>query len=460
MPFFVKERSFYTTFAKLTFTIALQNVIVFGVNLADNIMLGRFSQEALSGTALVNQIQFLLQMLVLGVAEAALIFSARSWGERDIPAIRRVTSIAVKAGLLLALALFAVCALLPTPVLSLLSNQAADVAEGAAYLRIICWSYPLFAVAQLLVYALRSVETVRIGFYVSLITLVLNVSLNYILIFGHFGAPRLGVRGAAIATLISRIVEFAAVILYTFCIDKKIALKPRDFVGADRALLKDFLRKGTPVFLASAVWGVAQAAQTAVLGHTEGPAIAANSIATTVFQIVSVVTYASASAAAVMIGKTIGENRPDRIRPYTRTLQILFLIIGVCTGLILYFLRGPIIALYDITPEAKAVASQFMTVLAVTVVGTSYQMACHTGIVRAGGDTGFLLKVDMIFMWLVVIPLASLAAFVFHAPPVVVFACLKCDQILKCGVAVVKVNRYNWIRSIRAGEAEPKSTAE
>ncbi|MBR5453749.1 MAG: polysaccharide biosynthesis C-terminal domain-containing protein, partial [Clostridia bacterium] len=306
-----------------------------------------------------------------------------------------------------------------------------------------------FAVTQLLIYMLRSVETVRIGLITSVITLVINVCLNYIFIFGNFGMPRMGAQGAAVATLISRGIELTVVVVYVFFIDKKVKLRLKHFGRVDGELFRAYVRKGTPVFLSGTMWGFAQGVQTSILGHTAGPTIKANSISAVVFQMVSVVSYASASATSVVIGKTIGEGRREMVKPYIKTLQVLFLIIGVFTGAVLFLLRGPIINFYDISEEAKTVASQFMAVLAVTVIGTSYQMPCHTGIVRAGGDTSFVLKVDAVFMWLVVIPAAAIASFVFHASPLIVFICLKCDQILKCFVAVIKVNSFNYIRSLK-----------
>lgn len=196
MAVLVKDTRFYTTFFRLTGTIALQNLIVFSVNLADNIMLGAYGETSLAGVALVNQIQFLLQMIVMGVGEGIIVLSAQYWGKGQTGPIRRTVGIGLWCGVLASLALAAVVFLFPSAVLGLLTNDASLIAEGVKYLRIICFTYPLFAVTNVLLCSLRGVETVRIGFLVSLTTLVINTYLNYILIYGHFGAPRLGVRGA------------------------------------------------------------------------------------------------------------------------------------------------------------------------------------------------------------------------------------------------------------------------
>ena len=187
-------------------------------------------------------------------------------------------------------------------------------------------------------------------------------------------------------------------------------------------------------------------AQTAILGRLGNDTIAANSIATTIFQVVTVVTYASGNASSVIIGKTVGEGDIPRVKAYTKTLQIIYLFIGVATGAVLWLCKDLIIGLYDVTPQASALSAQFIGVLSLTVIGTSYQCACLTGIVTGGGDTKFVLINDLIHQWLIVIPAAFLSAFVFHGPMWVTFLCLKADQILKCFVANVKDNRYRWNR--------------
>ncbi len=457
MSFFIRDRKFYSLFFTMTATIALQSAIVFSVNLSDAIMLSRYSESALSGVALVNQIQFLLQMLVFGAAEGALIFSARSWGERQIEPIRKVTSIALKFAVVLALLLGGALFLFPEAMLGTLASDPEAVAEGAAYARVIAASYPVFAISQILIIMLRSVETVRISFYLSIVTFAVNVSLNYLLIFGKFGCPELGARGAAAATLCARLIEFGLIAAYLRWIDRKVEFRLRDVRRKiDRGMLRDYVRVGTPVFLSGGIWGVAMAIQTGILGRLGGSAIAANSVATTVFQIVTVFVFAGASAAAVMTGKMIGEGNLDRIRPATRSFQALFAGIGLASGAALFLLKDPLILCFsELSPESARLALEFMTVLAVTTVGTAYQMPALVGIVRAGGETDFVLKNDLVFMWLLVLPSAMLAAFVLHLSPTLVFICLKSDQILKCAVAAVKLNRYTWIKKISRDGTDP-----
>lgn len=444
-----EKSTFYKSFFKLTAMLAMQNIITFGVNLADNIMLGAYSESALSGSAIVNQIQFLLQMIVMGVGEGIIVLSSQYWGKKDTAQIKKISNIGMRIAVGAGFLLFLIVFIFPHGVLSLLTNEESVIAEGVKYLSIICFSYPLFAVTNILLATLRSVETVRIGFFVSTSTLCINVCLNSLLIYGNLGMPELGIAGAAIATLVSRTVETVIVFIYCRKFDRKIGLRASDFIKRmDKVFFGDYMRVGLPVILSNGIWGIAMAVQTAILGRLGESAIAANSIATTVFQIMTVISYGSSSATAVLVGKTIGNGGLDSVKPYIKPLQLIYIAIGLVTGTALFFSRGIIIDFYSVSEQTHALAMQFMAVLSVTAIGTSYQVAVLTGIIRGSGETTFVLYNDSIFMWLIVIPSAAVCAFLLKLPPVFVFICLKSDQILKCFVALVKVNMCRWGREL------------
>ena len=443
-----KDKKFYKTAARLTAFIALQNVIVCFVGLVDNVMIGAYSQDALSGVALANQVQFLLQMMMNGVGEGMAVIAAQYWGTRRMDPIRRVMVIALEIAALLGLAFFGVAQLAPEGVLRLLTSDAGAIAEGAKYMRVVSFSYVFFGATMVLLSAQRSIENVRIGMISSLTGLVVNIVLNWLLIFGRFGLPRMGVTGAALATLIARMAEFAVVAVYTWRIDKKLALKIREFLHIDGRMFRDFIRVAVPVVLSGANWGIAQGIQTSILGHMGSSAIAANSIANSLFQVVSVVMYGLSSASSVMIGKAVGSDDLDSLKGYVNSLQLMFIGIGLATSLVLFSLRNVVLSFYAVTPEALSMARTFMNVLCVTVVGSAYQVACLTGIVRGGGNTKFVFYNDLIFQWLIVLPLSALCAFVWNLSPVVVFFCLKSDQLTKCLVAVWQVNGYRWVRKV------------
>lgn len=448
----IRDKNFYKTFAILTLSLALQNLLTYSVNLADNIMLGAFSEAALSGSSLCNQIQFLLQMVVVGVGEGVVVLGSQYWGKNKLEPIPHIIGVALRFGVAISAFLFVLVRLFPTQILGLLTNDAAVIAEGTKYLQIICFTYIIFAVTNMLTASLRSIAVVKIGYIISASTLCINICLNYCLIFGNFGFPRMGIAGAAIATLIARCIELLIVILFLKFREHKLNLTLKKLIFVDTSYVRDYMKVSLPVLLNQVQWGLAQMVQTGILGHLGGAAIAANSIATVVFQIISVAAYGAASAAGIVIGRTIGEGNEHKLHVMVHTLQVIFITIGVISGVILFLVRGPILMLYSISPEAKALAMQFMTVLAITTVGTAYQMACDNGIIRGGGDTSFSMKMNLISMWLIVVPLSAIAAFALRWPPIMVFFLLKWDQLYKTIPVVIHLRSWKWVKKVTRPE--------
>ncbi len=445
---FTKDRSFYKSLCLLAIPIALQNLITFSVGLADNIMIGTLGDAAISGVYMGNQVQTLLQVFSGGIEGAILILAAQYWGKRDTASIKRIISIGLRFSLLFGGLLTLVCTLFPTWVISLFVKDSVIIRTGAEYLGIVAFSYLFFCLTQALIASMRSVEKVRIGFYVSLASLFINIGLNYIFIFGKLGLPAMGVRGAAIATLIARICETVIVSVYVFCIDRRLHLTLRDLLSWDRLLFRDFVHYGLPIIAGQLVWATNMLASSAILGRqTADGVVTATSLANTLNSLAYVVMNGMSGAVGIITGKTIGAGREDLMREYAKTVQVIFLCLGFLTGGMLQLLKTPYIGLYHISGAAVAQANAFINVLSVTIIGTCYQAACLFGLVKSGGDISFVFRNDSFFVFLVVLPSAILAT-VFGAPAWVVFACLKCDQILKCFVAVWKINRFDWMKNL------------
>lgn len=451
----IREKTFYRTFFALTLSLALQNLLTYGVNMMDTVMLGRYSQDAMGGVSLCNQVQFLLQMLVVGAGEGAVVLGAQYWGKNKLEPIPHIIGAALRFGGALAAALFAAVLAFPRQILRLLSNDAAVIEQGVRYFQIICFTYIIFTVTNILVASFRSVGIVRIGYVISFSTLCINTCLNYLLIYGRFGFPELGVRGAAIATLISRCVELVIVAYYLKHREKRLGLTLKKLLFIDTSYIRDYTRVSSPVLINQALWGVAQMVQTGILGHLGGDVTAANAIAVQVYQVLSVVAYGAASASGIVVGRTIGGGRKEELRPLVTTLEVIFLIIGVFSGLAIFVLRTPILAVFGgtLTERARTLSMQFMVVMAITTMGTAYQMACDNGIIRGGGDTAFSAKMNLFSMWLIVVPFSAIAAFWWKSAPVVVFFLLKWDQLYKILPVAVRLHSWKWVKTVTRPDA-------
>ena len=445
-----KDKTLYTTLAKLALPLALQNLITFGVGLADNFMVSSLGDLALSGVFLSNQVQWILGMLCAGLSAAMVILAAQYLGKGDTDKAKVVITITLKIAFSAALLLTVCVFIIPNKILGIFTKDTLVIAEGMKYIRIVCFSYVFFCCNSMLLASMRCVHNSSIGLFSSLTGFCVNVFLNWVLIYGNLGFPALGVQGAAIATLCARALEFSVSFFYVRFGDRKLNFRLKELKLWDKILFADFFRYGFPVILGDITWGIAGATQVAILGRLGAEVLAANTIAANLQAMFGVMVYAIAGASGVIIGRTVGEGDVEKAKSYSRSLQWVFLTFGIITGIAIFLFKDLILAagFTGISQEARSYSIQFLTVFSVMIVGTSYQMSVLTGIVRAGGATSFVLLNDLFWVWVVVIPSALLSAFVFNFPPVVTFACLKCDQIFKCSVAVVKLHRWNWMKKL------------
>lgn len=267
MHWITRYKGFFSSLVKLAIPVALQNLITFSVNFADNIMISSLGDAAVSGVFMANQMQTLLQMTSGGIEGALLILAAQYWGKRDIGSIKRIAAIGLQFSVIFGTLLTLICLLVPKTLIGIFSTTDSVINAGAEYLRIVCLSYVCFCITQALIAAMRSIEVARIGMHVSILSLVVNVGLNYALIFGKLGMPAMGIRGAAIATVISRLAEMMVMILYIARIDKVLKLKFADLLVSDTVLRKDFIRNGLPILGGNIVWSVNLMASSAILGR-------------------------------------------------------------------------------------------------------------------------------------------------------------------------------------------------
>ena len=458
-PLFTKDRSFYRTLIILAIPIALQNFISYGVNFMDNLMIGRLGEIDIAGVYIGNQFQTVVQLMVSGITGSLTILGAQYWGRRDTKSIRTITALSVRCALVLGAVFTLLGLFFARPILSLFTKDAAVLESGVKYLNIVCWSYIFFCYSMTMVASMQAVESVKIGLYITILALFTNVGLNYVLIFGKLGLPAMGVRGAALATLISRIVEAGVMTAYVCGTDKKLGFRVTDFFRKGDGLFGDLVRCGAPIMGAWIVWAINNLAHTAIMGRVGTEAVSAMSIANNFSQLLFMAVLGLSAALGIITSKTVGAGEYEKMKEYAITAQIIFDLIGVVMGALLYLLRNVVISAYNLTEETRIITEQFMIVLAVAEVGRCYQATCLAGLVKAGGDTSFVFKNDTIFVFGVLLPSALIAMLVFHAPAWVIYACLQSDQILKCFVAIVKINRFRWMKNLTRSNGEPEPSA-
>lgn len=438
----------YRRFFAMFFPLVFQNMVTISVNLADNMMLGAYSEIALSGVSSVNQIQFVLQQVMMAIGDGVVMFASQYWGKRETGSIRKVASIGMVCSLVVAAIVFLGTTLLPRQLMLLFTTDTAIQEAGMAYMKLIRFSYVFFAMTIVLLAILRSVEIVQIAFNLSVLTLLVNCGINYVLIYGRFGAPELGVVGAAIGTLTARILEFLIALFYTLKVQKTLQLQFAQLFRLDRELSPRYLKKVSPMVLIKCSWGFNVALQTMVLGHMTAAAIAANSAASTLYLLAKSAAVGAASATATLIGKTIGEGDMGKVVSTARRLQKLFLVIGFCAAVFLYFIRIPVLKFYKLSTEAMGLANSFLLILCFVCFTMSYQMPTNSGIIKGGGDANFVVKMDFISIWCITVPMSLFAAFVLNASPVVVVCCLNADQVFKVVPAYVHSHYGNWIKKL------------
>lgn len=448
-----QQKGFYKNFFNIYVALVLQNIITISVNLADNVMLGAYSETALSGAAAVNQIQFVYQQLLLALGDGLVIFCSQYWGKKQTGPMKKIAAIAMYAAIFIAVVLFVLVSFFPYQAVGIFTTDGPIIEAGVSYLNVIRFTYLFFAITQILLATMRSVETVKIAFQLSVMTFFVNCGINYVLIFGHFGATELGIVGAAIGTLTARIMEIIVLIFYIKKKDKKLQIRLSDYFSLDKQLAKDYTKITAPMVFTQGLWGVNTALQTAILGHMTATAIAANSAASTLFLLMKSTAVGAASTASIIIGKAIGVGDIEQVKSYAKRLQRLFIVIGVCSGIALFFLRVPFLSLYDLKQETMMMTNTFLIILSVVYVGMSYQMPTNNGIIRGGGNTMFVVKMDLISIWGIVIPLSLFMAFVVKASPAVVVCCLNADQIFKCVPAFLESHYGNWIRKLTRDDA-------
>ena len=454
-----RDKAFYRYLASLTAPIALQNLITFSLGLIDTLMVSRLGNDEMAAVTAANVPVFLLISIVFGVQSGVGILISQYWGKRDLTNISRVIGVAALLGVSLALVVALVLFVWPVAIMDLMSNKHHLSLLGAPYLRLIGFSYVFNMLSSIYVSAQRSVENAGFGMKLFGMSTVLNTGLNYLLIFGKCGFPMLGVEGAALATLLSRVAEFLVCLICALR-SRLIPLDLRALLRPGWEMLRRFVKYASPVLVNELFWGLGNSLLTVILGHTTVSVafLAANGVMGNLNRLFLVVCFGLGAATAVMVGKAIGEGQShDELMALAKTLSWVTILVGAVLAVIALALVPllfqpvifPLFELYDLS-------AHLATTLAVTGFACiplhAYSISAVTGILRAGGDVLWSTVLDLAPQWVLALPLTALLALVLDADPWFVSLAIQAESFVKCPICLWRIRSRKWIHDVTLPE--------
>ena len=443
-----RDKRFYRLLFSIALPIAVQNLITFMVSMVDTLMVGALGEIQLSAVSIANNLFFVLTILMFGLAGGSNIMISQYWGKGNVKTIHKILAIMYRVCLLITGIFIFIAVFLPKYFMGIFTTDKAVIDFGASYLRIVCIGYLFYSITNCTIMMLRSVKTVSISIIVYTASLVVNSILNWIFIFGNLGAPELGIRGAAIATVCARITEFSIVLVFMFIYERKIGLKIEHLLKIDKEILKDYVGLCTPVLCNELLWAIGASMISVIVGRMGTEVVAANSINGVAHQFVTVFIFGMSNATAVIIGNTIGEGKKEKAKEYAYSIGIFSVVMGCISGLMILLIKPFVVNFYNVSYSTKLIAMEIMTVTSGIIVFQSLASNFMMGVLRGGGDAKFVLINDLIFMWLVAIPGGFFVAFVLELPVALVFLVIKCDEILKSLTSVYRVISGKWINDV------------
>lgn len=483
---FISDKAFYKKVLMLALPIAMQSAIAIGVNMLDTIMVGKVGEIELSASSLANQFISIYHIFCMGIGMGASVLVARYWAMKEMHSLKMTLALMLRITLVLACVFAVITAFFPKQIMqsytskkaaqqeqmidenasvsveeqAAAAEKAAQDAEnvrliqeaGVKYLKYSVITFFFLGLSLVCTIVLRNVGKVRYPLYVSIGAFFVNLGANYTLIFGKFGAPELGIVGAALGTLIARMYEAIMICGYLLFIDKQIAFRIKDIFMKAGSLLPEYIRISIPVLVSDAILAFGNNTVTMVIGRLGKEFIAANAVTAVTQQMSSVVIQGVCQAGAIVTGYALGEGgeggREKAQRQGYAFLGLGFLL-GAISSIVIMLISGPVIRAYDLTPETAKMARQLMNSISFIILFQATNSIMTKGVLRGGGDTKMLMLADNIFLWVLSIPLGIAAGFWWHLNPFWIYACLKFDQISKAIWCVFRLRSGKWIKKIK-----------
>lgn len=443
------DKSFYKSMLVIAIPIIIQNLISIGLNMADTIMIGKLGVSELAAVGTANRLYFVFSTLCFGIYSGAAVYVSQYWGVKDIPNIRKTFGIDILLGGGLSL-IFTVIALFFAPqILFLFTREQAVIDLGSQYLRIVALSYFFTSMSFAVNFNSRAIHNLNVPTIINSLALFINLGLNFCLIYGKFGFPKMGVQGAAIATVIARVVEFILMVLFVYgSPEHPLAGKPKELASFDKEMFKKVLNTSFPVILSEGGWSIGNTVYYIAYGLLGASAIAVVQVASTINDLFQCLFFGIGNASAVMIGNELGRKNSDSAYDYAGMFLKMTLIINIFVSLALYFSRGFIISIYGFDAVTNLMLDKTLVVYAIYMAPKMFTYVLFCGILRAGGDTKFCAILDITGVWIIGVPLAFLGVLVFNLPLHVVVGLVFFEEWIKLIFSFKRYRSKKWVKTL------------
>lgn len=448
MQYIVKDKSFYHKLFLMSMPIIAQNMITIGINMLDTMMLGKFGEIQLSASSLANDFINIFQILCMGMGCGAAVLTAQYWGSKDIKNVKKTVSLMLKISITIGLLFTIVTALFAADIMHIYTNDMEVITKGVIYFRWSLVTYLLTSVSLTLTQILRSIKKVTVPLYASIIGFFVNIFGNYVFIFGHFGMPQMQIAGAALGTVIARVVETAIILVYVFMIEKDMHFRIKDIFRSSKDIVAKYVKYCIPVMASDCLLAFGNTSLSIIVGHMGTNFTAAYSIIGVIQRLSTVFTSGMGQASHTITGNTIGENRLDDAYKEAITMLLIAMGLGVIAAIGIELIGPYIINCYDITIDTKNIAYEMLSAISIMIIFQAMQAVITKGVLRGGGDTGFCLAIDAVFLWIISIPLGYVTGLVWHMDAFVVFISLKIDWAIKAILGTIRIVSKKWIKQI------------
>jgi putative MATE family efflux protein len=443
-----QDKIFLTQLYHLAAPIALQNLLTASLSMVGNVMVGQLGDTAIAAVGLASQVFFLLNLIIFGIGSGSAMFTAQLWGNKDIVSLRKVLGLCLGMGLLISGFFLFVCEFFSARIIGIFTTDSHVIVQGSEYLQIYAWAFLFFSVTFGYASVLRSVGEVKLPMLVTVSALVLNIALNYVLIFGAFGLPAMGIKGAALSAVIARVVECMVLVLITYLKKYPVAAKISELLGSNLGFFTKIFNPVFPVILNELMWSLAITTYSIVYARIGTSSIASMNIVGTVDNLALVPFFGLSTAIAIISGHKIGAGeKEEAYRVVGKTLSLTVFVALLVCGIVIA-IKGPIIALYKITPDVAFFADRALIILALWIVVRSQNMILIIGMMRSGGDTRYSLLLDGFIIWILGVPMAVLGGLLLHLPVYLVYLMVMSEELTKCILGLRRYFSRKWIHNL------------